>query len=197
MGTARSKKSHGGSQQGRSATVTVRLEPELRYLASLAARRQRRTLSSFLEWAVAEALKNVPLDPSESDLAIGSIHAAASRLWDVDEADRFAKLAFRCPDLLTHDEQVLWKLVRECGFFWKCERRLPGAEHPWAWHVLEENLVFSRLRQWWPVLAEKAVTGADVDGLPSLDEENAILEDRATTPGSGASGGGAPSTPRR
>jgi hypothetical protein len=33
-----------------------------------------------------------------------------SDLWDVDEAERFAKLALGYPHLLTHEEQVRWKL---------------------------------------------------------------------------------------
>ena len=34
-----------------------------------------------------------------------------SYLWDVDESDRFLKLAIGFPALLTHDEQVMWKLA--------------------------------------------------------------------------------------
>jgi hypothetical protein len=43
---------------------------------------------------------------------------ASSDLWDVDESDRFAKLAIKYPELLMDEEQVLWKLVRVTRDFW-------------------------------------------------------------------------------
>ena len=46
----------GGGKLARSEVVTVRLDPRLRYLANLVARKQRRTLSSFIEWAIEESL---------------------------------------------------------------------------------------------------------------------------------------------
>src|SRR4051794_21564371 len=51
----------GGAKLNRSETVTVRLDPKLNYLCELAARAQRRTKSSFIEWAVADSLRNVIL----------------------------------------------------------------------------------------------------------------------------------------
>ena len=51
------KTSKGGSKLNRSVTATIRLTPQMRYMAELAARKQRRTFSSFVEWAVVEALK--------------------------------------------------------------------------------------------------------------------------------------------
>lgn len=41
----------------RTETVTARLDPKLNYLCELASRAQRRTKSSFIEWAIQEALK--------------------------------------------------------------------------------------------------------------------------------------------
>jgi hypothetical protein len=129
----------------RSETVTVRLDPKLRYLAELAARKQRRTVSSFVEWAIEEALGHVVIaEDRNGHVTVGN---AATELWDVDDADRFAKLALNYPDLLTHDEQVRWKLVRECGHLWRGNYNGPNGE--WAWHVHESNLVFERLRANW------------------------------------------------
>jgi hypothetical protein len=60
---AMEKRARGG-KLGRSATVTVRLDPKTRYLAELMARKQRRTLSSFVEWAVEQTLGQVSFDVS-------------------------------------------------------------------------------------------------------------------------------------
>ena len=48
----------GGGKLARSETVTVRLDPKLRYLAELAARLHRCTLSSYIEWAINASLDN-------------------------------------------------------------------------------------------------------------------------------------------
>jgi hypothetical protein len=51
------RRKSAGSKLNRSTTATIRLTPQLRYMADLAARKHRRTFSSFVEWAVMEALK--------------------------------------------------------------------------------------------------------------------------------------------
>tara|TARA_R110000796_G_scaffold39090_2_gene97795 strand:- start:393 stop:605 length:213 start_codon:yes stop_codon:yes gene_type:complete len=46
---------------GRSEVVSIRLDPRLRFGAGIAAAKCRRTLSSFAEWAIEEALKKQSL----------------------------------------------------------------------------------------------------------------------------------------
>lgn len=102
----------------RSETVTVRLDPKIRYIAELAAREQQRTLSSFIEWAVRQALvKGEILEEPD----YGSNHEGNRQtpplwgegFWDVDEADRFFLLATRRHDLLDITEQRLWKTLSQ------------------------------------------------------------------------------------
>ncbi len=49
----------GGGKRGRVHGLTVRLDPRLRYLADIAARKQRRTLASFIEWAIEQSLEDL------------------------------------------------------------------------------------------------------------------------------------------
>lgn len=98
------------SRKKRTAVVTIRLAPELRYLTELAARKHRRTLSSFIEWAIEDVLSRVSLSDDEP--------LSRESLWDIDESDRFITLARRHPELLTHSEQTLWKLIRRCRWLW-------------------------------------------------------------------------------
>jgi hypothetical protein len=144
----------GGGKLSRSETVTVRLDPKLRYLAELAARKQRRTLSSFIEWAIEENLKNIHLD----DDCNKSIASQSAELWDVDESDRFVKLAIRYPEMLTHDEQVLWKIIRENGFLWK--GHYDKQTKKWTWKVHQDNFIFERLREHWGAF-RSAAYGSD------------------------------------
>lgn len=63
----------------RSETVTMRLTPKLRYLAELAARKHRRTLSSYIEWVLAQrALDAGPVpEPITTEWCIDHPEAAA------------------------------------------------------------------------------------------------------------------------
>lgn len=155
------KRKGGGGKLTRSETVTVRLDPKLRYLADLAARKQRRTLSSYIEWAIEDSLDRTNL------YSVGDTSLAdeAAMLWDVDESDRFAKLALRHPDLLTHEEQVRWKLIRENGYLWR--GRYAGGDMTWRWELREDSLIFERLRQHWPAFCAAADSGVGLEQLPT------------------------------
>lgn len=155
----------GGSKLSRSQTVTIRLDPRLRYLAELAARKQRRTLSSFVEWAIEESLGRVKLREGGDHIDDygTSVAQDAEALWDVDEADRFAKLALRYPDLLTHDEQILWKLIRENGAVWSGS--YPNGD--FVWKLEPRSLRFEVLREHWGSFNAVARGEAAASTLPS------------------------------
>lgn len=155
------KRKGGGGKLSRSETVTVRLDPKLRYLAELAARKQRRTVSSFIEWAVEESLNRVYLDNNTS------LADVTENLWDVDEPDRFAKLALSYEYMLTHEEQVLWKIICETGCFWKGKYDNNG---DWQWSVNRQSLVFDRLRTCWDDLKKVASGEATCDILPKISK---------------------------
>jgi hypothetical protein len=121
----------------RTAVTTLRFEPRIRYLADLAARIQRRNLTDFLEWSIEEVLKTIQIKagdnpygdnnepsygdapnewtakPRQASVFDNSIAARSHELWDVDEADRFIKLATKFPHLLDYEEQQLWKRILE------------------------------------------------------------------------------------
>lgn len=167
MAELEKRKTGGGGKLARSETVTVRLDPKLRYLADLAARKQRRTLSSYIEWAIEDSLNRMNLY-SNGDLSLAD---ESTELWDVDEADRFAKLALRHPDLLTHEEQVRWKLVKENGSLWR--GRYAGSDKKWTWDIDESSLLFERLREYWSAFCGAADDGTGQDGLPKW-QRNAL-----------------------
>lgn len=152
----------GGGKLSRSETVTVRLDPKLRYLAELAARLHRRTLSSYVEWAIEASLEDTK---PAIDGRGRSIKDDAEYLWDVDEADRFARLALRYPHLLSHEEQVRWKLIRENGYLWKGS--FTGRRREWTWTVDENSFVYPRLREHWAAFCRAADTGEGKEKLPT------------------------------
>jgi hypothetical protein len=168
------KRRGGGGKLARSETVTVRLDPKLRYLAELAARKQRRTLSSFIEWAIEEILKSVYFSENRGDFD-KSVASEAAELWDVDAPDRFVKLAMRYPHMLTHDEQVLWKLLRENGALWK--GHFDNSTHQWTWTLEESSMNFERLRTHWEKFVAVARGEADGSALPTWQKVQASMDD--------------------
>jgi hypothetical protein len=176
------KKKGGGGKLSRSEIVTVRLDPKLRFAVELAARKQRRTASSFIEWAITEAIKrlpvrihamkkkiNVPQGAYEipEELPIGeclqylqqlnlgefninkkTVHEIVKDVWHPDESHRFVLLAIKYPELLTHDEEVLWNLIDETSEVWRYPK--------------EENIkipIYAELKRRWEEF-KRAASGA-------------------------------------
>jgi hypothetical protein len=154
----RKKRVLGARGQGgklfRSEVVTVRFDPRLRYLAELAARKQRRTVSSYIEWAVEQSLTQIKV--TEAQNGFRTIADESFELWDVDEADRFVKLASLHPELLTHNEQILWKLIRENKY----------VHHPSDSGPSTSNLEIECLRQHWAKFVAVAEGTANKSILP-------------------------------
>lgn len=160
----------GGGKLNRTETVTVRLDPKLNYLCELAARAQRRTKSSFIEWAVAEAMGSVVLPEVKQQEDFDAFRDVtlkewASTLWQVDEPDRVISLALNAPALLNHEEQLVWRIVRENGYFWKGYHNKNTKE--WTWTPSEDSIVRERLRTQWPVLLDVARGEKTLDKLPT------------------------------
>lgn len=164
----------GGGKLNRSETVTVRLDPKLNYLCELAARAQRRTKSSFIEWAVADSLRSVTLpEVTEYGESLGemrdvNLQEKASELWHVDEADRVAALALTAPALMTHDEQLVWRLIKENGLLWRGSFDW-GDE--WSWDLKKDSLVKDRLREHWDTFKSVAAGEKDSAALPTWQKQ--------------------------
>jgi hypothetical protein len=81
----------------------------IRFSAELAARKHRRTLSSFIEWATQEALNKTFIGGKSNETAA----FVAGKVWDISEGRRFVNLATKYPEMLTHDEEVLWRFIED------------------------------------------------------------------------------------
>ena len=108
------KRGGGGSKLARTEIVQVRLDPKLRIAADLAARTQRRTLSSFIEWSVAESVAKTKVGHDENETA----DFVANKIWDLSELQRFINLKRNCPHLLTYEEESLWNLLVSTQAIW-------------------------------------------------------------------------------
>ena len=160
--TEDAKKTRGGSKLSRSEITTVRLDPKLRYLAEIAARKHRRTLSSYVEWAVESSLRDVKIYEGTGYNGDDSISVAeeASTLWDVDESERFIRLAIAYPSLMTHEEQERWKMLSDSDLLGPAKKRARNGSIEWDRAKLED-VVFPTVRRHWPLLIHAHSEGAE------------------------------------
>jgi hypothetical protein len=140
-------------------------------LAEIAARKQRRTLSGYIEWAVERSLDKVILKEGDSFGGAVSVSDAQTthELWDVDEAERLLRLAFNFPELLTYEEQLIWRVIRDCGYIWRGRFAKPHDE--WEWNIAEENLNWGRLREYWDIFKGVAAGEIPRERLPSWQKK--------------------------
>ncbi|RFC36643.1 MAG: hypothetical protein DID92_2727743581 [Candidatus Nitrotoga sp. SPKER] len=108
--TEKKRKTTAGAP--RTEVFAMRFDPKLKYLAEIAARKQRRSMANFVEWAVEQALNNVCLVETK-DGSKASVADSATTLWALDDSDRLIKLATNFPELLSYDEQVIWRVICE------------------------------------------------------------------------------------
>ena len=154
------KRRGGGGKLARSEQVSIRLDPKLRFAAELAASKERRTLSSFIEWAVERAVKEVEITKDATGQLITALNVS-EKIWDDSEPDRFANLALRFPDLLTHQERALWNVIKSRHSLW-----------------LNGPLDYSLLRCLWGEIVIEAQTGQKTQSADSLEEVFAPMNDQ-------------------
>lgn len=148
-----------GARPSKSETVSVRLDPKLRYLADLAARKQRRSLSSYIEWAVERSLTEVLLYEGQSYNDQISVADEANNLWDVDPAERFVLLATKYPELMDMIEQERWKMLLDSMLLDPAKGRNSMGMLQWNWATLEDA-VMPVLRRHWDSLVVAHEKGA-------------------------------------
>jgi hypothetical protein len=98
---------------GRTEIFALRLDPKLKYLAELAARKQRRSLANYVEWALDTVLRETVID----DKTGKKVWEEAELLWDISEPGRFFRLLDTHPELLSYDEQRILFTIKNHTVF--------------------------------------------------------------------------------
>lgn len=158
----------------RTEVFAMRLDPKLKYLAEIGARKQRRSLANFIEWALDEALKNVKLVETgefngQYDV---TVHAEANKLWDLEPSDRLIKLAESYPDLLTYEEQLVWKAIFEITA--SESYKDDAGKNQWSTYDFVDGEGKNKradptvVRECWPTLVAYAAGNATVDDVRAV-----------------------------
>jgi hypothetical protein len=150
-------------KQSKVETLTIRMSPKIKYGLEILSRKQHRTLTSVAEWALDRVLndRNEGLWMTEGNETFNLLE----RIWDPIEPDRFIKLALQFPTLLTYEEELLWKVVCENGFFWKGSKNKQGIL---TWECSSDSIKINAVREHWDSL-KKVISGdLEPESLPSL-----------------------------
>jgi len=174
------KKEGAGGKLSRSEVVTVRLDPKLKFAAELAARKQRRTLSSLIEWTIEQSLKDIVVgeiivDETENKVEVNALEALA-KVWDIYEPERFVKFAEKFPDLLNYREEILWKTICDNSRFWNYLDSRYLKRHDkyfdFKWETTSDNLKREELNKHWDTLNEIADGKLPEDSIPKEKYED-------------------------
>jgi hypothetical protein len=95
--------------RNRSDTLNMRLDPKLKYLATIAAKYQDRSLSNFIEEAIRRALMPDGVDAYDDQPP--ALPLWGEGLWDENESVRLFFLATNYPNLLGPSDSKLWTLL--------------------------------------------------------------------------------------
>ena len=95
----------------KGAPFTIRLSHRHRFGLDLLARTQGRNHSAVIEKALEREIAEGLALPEQGNML--------DFLWDPDEADRFVLMAQHFPRLLTYQEEIQWKEIRETERFWR------------------------------------------------------------------------------
>ena len=142
----------------RTEVFALRLDPKLKYLAEIAARKQRRSLANFVEWAIEEALKGVPLAALDINGIRPTVANLATRLWALDEPERLRNLATHYPELLSYDEQLVWQVICEYAMYSSVTKRTIRFAN-------EEFFNAKLIRACWPEIKAFALEGGTEEKL--------------------------------
>jgi hypothetical protein len=99
-----------------------------------------------------------------------SIAQLAEMLWDVDEVNRFQRLAHHAPHLMTFEEQQIWSTLLKTAHYWIGEwTPLDEIQLHYVFAPLPENLWLDRVRDDWELIKNVAAGRTDGKKLPKME----------------------------
>lgn len=118
-----------GPEGVKSATVTIRLTPKMRFGLELMARRHHDSVQEIMQRAINDLFASthegllVDLCRPEDEVAEGLFAPVniLNAVWSESAAERLANLALLCPELLNTPERRIWAKVRENDRYWKAD----------------------------------------------------------------------------
>jgi predicted transcriptional regulator len=186
------RKAEKGTQQ-KAENINIRVSPKLKYGLELLSRKQRRTLTSVMEWALEKVIRDekegLCIEDWSSYAPEGTkantpepvgghpkMRCFLDLLWSPDEMDRFLNLVFFDSSYLTYEEEVLWKLIADNSKYW-CLTNEHDGRGLVSWRISDrESLRLSYLVPDWELL--KQASQGQVPVPPLQDPLEAVNGDK-------------------
>lgn len=117
----------GAGTLGKTEVLQFRLDPKSRFSMELAARYQKRTLSSAFDIAVESYIQSFRLKTANDRIVSFTLDsdterpltALVDKLWDESEAVRLINTAQLAPELLSPEEKLIWRVITNQPLFWR------------------------------------------------------------------------------
>lgn len=93
----------------KTETLTLRLDPKMKFAIELLARDQKRTLAGVIEWAVQKALNGQEVTTGTGK---GTLQQLVDRVWSPDDLERIIYLGAYAEHLLNHEESCQWQVIK-------------------------------------------------------------------------------------
>jgi hypothetical protein len=138
------------SQGVKGKFVTVAFDEKTRFILEVAARNERRTVSSLINEAVLNSMSKWSYVEWNLPSLISSI---VEEVWSPFEASRFVQFADRLPALLNMKEQILWEIIQKNDELW---RTMPNGEQVSRDGTVKNKINHDVLRERWDALNAKA-----------------------------------------
>jgi hypothetical protein len=135
--------------------VTVAFDEKTRFLIEMAARKERRTVSSLINEAVHSYIPKMTYAEGGTLTPLATL---VDEIWSPIASTRFVLHADRLPSTLTFEEQILWQLIQQDDDLW---RPLPNGEQFSRDGNAHHGIKHDVLRNRWDELNAKAKTIAD------------------------------------
>ncbi len=102
----------------KTEALSIRIDPRLRYGLELLARKQRRSVTGVVEWAIDQVLGNEAADWLINGEPI-SFMDAVKQVWSPNEIERLVLLGSHFPDLMTYEETRLHHVLIHSPDLWE------------------------------------------------------------------------------
>lgn len=126
----------------KTESLSIRIDPRLRYALELLSRHQRRAVTGVVEWIIDRTLRDETVTLNGNDASFAD---AMRHLWHPNELNRIVALALHAPELLTYEESRLWRVIYDSPTFWQGPNRrlndLMASEMTKHWDKLKPLIV--------------------------------------------------------
>jgi predicted transcriptional regulator len=109
----------------KTETLTLRLDPKVRFLIDLIARQKRQSITGVIESAVEVYATNFYIEAELWDEATDedkmqevSLYKLSKEIFSTDDSFRFMMLVWSCPRLLSYEEVRLKETIYASELFW-------------------------------------------------------------------------------